>query len=175
LCGSRCNLACRWCDTAYTWRFEGDNRPHTDGIAFDRAANQIGMGEEEVAQAIHHLGLRLPAHRLVITGGEPLLQGRRWRGCWPRSKRCAKAGMWRWRPTAACPCPPRSRRISTSSTSAPSWRTAATRQTLPCPRQMDAWTQDSRALFKFVIATPDDAEQVHALARVHAIPRTASG
>jgi hypothetical protein len=46
LCGSRCNLACRWCDTAYTWRFEGDNRPHTDGIAFDRAANQIGMGEE---------------------------------------------------------------------------------------------------------------------------------
>ncbi|NBC88153.1 MAG: 7-carboxy-7-deazaguanine synthase QueE, partial [Alphaproteobacteria bacterium] len=25
---SRCNLACTWCDTAYTWRFEGDNRPH---------------------------------------------------------------------------------------------------------------------------------------------------
>jgi hypothetical protein len=43
------------------------------------------------------------------------------------------------------------------------------------PPELDAWTQDSRALFKFVIATPDDAEQVHALARVHAIPRTASG
>ena len=28
---SRCNLACVWCDTAYTWRFAGDNRPHRDG------------------------------------------------------------------------------------------------------------------------------------------------
>jgi len=68
---SRCNLACRWCDTAYTWRFTGDNRPHRDEVAFERSENQLALTEDEVAALIlHH-----PEDRLVITGGEPLLQG----------------------------------------------------------------------------------------------------
>src|SRR5690606_15850143 len=40
---SRCNLACQWCDTAYTWRFTGDNRPHRAGIDYDRQANQVTL------------------------------------------------------------------------------------------------------------------------------------
>ena len=36
---SRCNLACVWCDTAYTWRFTGDNRPHRSGLTYERTAN----------------------------------------------------------------------------------------------------------------------------------------
>jgi 7-carboxy-7-deazaguanine synthase len=67
---SRCNLACVWCDTAYTWRFTGDNRPHVDGVAYDRRASQIALAEEEVANTIAALG----QPRLVVTGGEPLLQ-----------------------------------------------------------------------------------------------------
>ena len=67
---SRCNLACVWCDTAYTWHFAGDERPHRDGVEFDRTANQLTLGEEEVAARITALGQK----RLVITGGEPLLQ-----------------------------------------------------------------------------------------------------
>ena len=38
---SRCNLACVWCDTAYTWHFDGDRRPHRDGVTHDRTANQV--------------------------------------------------------------------------------------------------------------------------------------
>ena len=67
---SRCNLACSWCDTAYTWRFEGDNRPHRDGVAYERAANQVALSGEDVADRIAALG----QPRLVVTGGEPLLQ-----------------------------------------------------------------------------------------------------
>ncbi len=67
---SRCNLACVWCDTAYTWRFTGDNRPHRGGESFARKANQIAMDEGDAAQAI----LALDPERLVVTGGEPLLQ-----------------------------------------------------------------------------------------------------
>ena len=67
---SRCNLACVWCDTAYTWRFTGDNRPHRDNITFDRKANQVTLSAEDTAQRIAALGQK----RLVITGGEPLLQ-----------------------------------------------------------------------------------------------------
>ena len=67
---SRCNLACTWCDTAYTWRFEGDNRPHRDGTTFERKANQVSLELSDVAERI----AALSQIRLVITGGEPLLQ-----------------------------------------------------------------------------------------------------
>ena len=67
---SRCNLACVWCDTAYTWHFEGDNRPHRSGETYERKANQIRLSEEYTAARIAALG----KPRLVVTGGEPLLQ-----------------------------------------------------------------------------------------------------
>ena len=68
---SRCNLACEWCDTAYTWHFEGDNRPHRSGETFDRKANQMTLDVADVADRILAMGQK----RLVVTGGEPLMQG----------------------------------------------------------------------------------------------------
>ena len=44
---SRCNLACVWCDTAYTWHFDGDERPHRDGETFARTANQVSLEVED--------------------------------------------------------------------------------------------------------------------------------
>lgn len=51
-----CNLACKWCDTSYSW-----NR---------------GRGVEMEASVVAELIEKLASHacRLVITGGEPLLQ-----------------------------------------------------------------------------------------------------
>ena len=68
---SRCNLACVWCDTAYTWHFAGDNRLHRDGLVFERQTNQLTLTEQDTAARI----AALSPDRLVITGGEPLLQG----------------------------------------------------------------------------------------------------
>ncbi len=69
---SRCNLACQWCDTAYTWRFTGTiTRPHRDELMFERKANQVTLEEADAAALIAAHG----RNRLVITGGEPLLQG----------------------------------------------------------------------------------------------------
>ncbi len=168
---SGCNLACTWCDTAYTWRFEGDNRPHKDGVAFDRAANQIVMSEEDVAETIHQLGVSMPVHRLVITGGEPLLQG----PALTRMLATLRALHEGWHveveTNGSVPLPaaldPHIHQFNVSPKLAHSGNPADL--ALP-PRQLDAWTQDGRAVFKFVVATPDDAEQVHALARVHSIP-----
>ena len=45
---SRCNLACVWCDTAYTWHFEGDEQ-HFDGReAFERQrhCDEAGIREK---------------------------------------------------------------------------------------------------------------------------------
>src|SRR3546814_20612337 len=67
---SRCNLACVWCDTAYTWHFEGDNRPHRGGETFERKANQVTLDVADVAARIAALGKK----RLAVTGGGPPLQ-----------------------------------------------------------------------------------------------------
>ncbi len=164
---SRCNLACQWCDTAYTWHFEGDNRLHKDGIAFSRTDNQVTWSEEQTANRIKELGGHLPFPRLVITGGEPLLQGP------ALVKLLAHLPGWRIEiesngtvaPTAALD--PLIAQFNISPKLAHSGNPADL--ALP-PARLDAWATEPRAWFKFVVATPDDVEQVRALAAVHAIP-----
>ncbi len=153
---SRCNLACTWCDTAYTWRFEGDNRPHRDGIAFERKANQVTLSPAETAERIAALGQK----RLVITGGEPLLQAG------------ALAEMLAHLPDISV-------EIETNGTVAPPARldvrvdqynvspklshSGNPADLALIPERLDAWAADPRAFLKFVIASPEDVEEVLAL------------
>jgi organic radical activating enzyme len=55
-----CNLRCRWCDTRYSWDFE----------SHDRSREVTRLSVEAVAHAV----LDTLRPRLVVTGGEPLLQ-----------------------------------------------------------------------------------------------------
>ena len=164
---SRCNLACEWCDTAYTWRFTGDNtlyrRPHRDGLAFDRAENQVALSEQDVAVRIAALG----GGRLVITGGEPLLQG------------AALARMVALLPDMHV-------EIETNGTVAPHAaldplvhqynvspklaHSGNPAKLALVPERLAAWAKDPRAWFKFVVATPADVEEVHDLQRRYSIP-----
>lgn len=50
-----CNLACSWCDTAYSW---------------DGTAPGVRLTPEKAAELV----LQYPCRRLVLTGGEPLIQ-----------------------------------------------------------------------------------------------------
>ena len=67
---SMCNLHCHWCDTPYTWNWEGTPWPHQDGFKFSKAEQIIELTPSEVAPLLS----AFPCDRLVITGGEPLLQ-----------------------------------------------------------------------------------------------------
>ncbi len=150
---SGCNLACEWCDTAYTW----------DWSQHDRKANQIRLSEEQAAARI--LALKQP--RLVITGGEPLLQG------------AALARVVALLPGMAI-------EIETNGTSAPhraldplvhqynvspklahSGNAAALAL---LPGRLAMWAADPRAQFKFVIAATEDLGEVLTLTATHAIP-----
>ncbi|KKU80370.1 MAG: 7-carboxy-7-deazaguanine synthase [Candidatus Peregrinibacteria bacterium GW2011_GWA2_47_7] len=51
-----CNLSCRWCDTKYTW--------HPDYADY---------GQWPMTKIVEEIK-KHPARRLVITGGEPMLQ-----------------------------------------------------------------------------------------------------
>jgi organic radical activating enzyme len=160
---SRCNLACHWCDTAYTWRFDGDDRPHRDGRTFDRRANQVTLTPLEAARAID----RLSPRRLVITGGEPLLQAP------------ALAEL-------AALLPDHAIEIETNGTVEPPVRldihvdqytvspklahsgNAAALAVIPA--RLHHWAAEPRAVFKFVIAEPADVAEVLALQRIYHIP-----
>ena len=75
---SGCNLHCWWCDTPYTWNWAGADFAHRDveaGAArFDPAAERVAMPVRWVARAIMEASGEAPLERLIITGGEPMLQ-----------------------------------------------------------------------------------------------------
>jgi 7-carboxy-7-deazaguanine synthase len=160
---SRCNLACVWCDTAYTWRFEGDNRPHRSGESYERAANQVTLSEEETAARIAALG----KPRLVVTGGEPLLQA-------PALARLLALlpGMAIEIETNGTVAPPPAldalvHQYNVSPKLAHSGNPAALAL---LPERLAQWAAEPRAYFKFVVAAPIDAAEVLALADQFEIP-----
>ncbi|MBS0473855.1 MAG: 7-carboxy-7-deazaguanine synthase QueE [Proteobacteria bacterium] len=161
---SRCNLACAWCDTAYTWRFTGDNRPHRDGLAFDRKANQIALDEAEVAARIMALG----QDRLVITGGEPLLQGA------ALARMVALLdGMSVEVETngTVAPHPALDPLVAQYNVSPKLAHSGNPADLALVPERLSAWASEPKAWFKFVIATPGDVDEVLDLIARHAIDR----
>jgi len=159
---SRCNLACVWCDTAYTWRFTGDNRPHVDETAYDRAANQVTLDEEEAATRIAALG----GNRLVITGGEPLLQGP------------ALARMLAHLPGihveietngTVAPPPELDALVNQYNVSLKLANSGNPPELALRPDRLSAWAADPRAWFKFVVAEPEDLDEVLHIQREYAI------
>lgn len=153
---SRCNLACTWCDTAYTWRFTGP-----DG--FDRKANQITLSEADTAARISALG----QDRLVITGGEPLLQG------------AALARLVALLPGisveletngSVAPHPALDVQVAQYNVSPKLAYSGNPAALALLPERLAAWAADPRATFKFVVATPQDVAEVLALQAAYAIP-----
>lgn len=59
----RCNLDCRWCDTPFTWDWE----------RYDPAVELAERAVADVVAEVEAMGV----DRVVVTGGEPLLQQRR--------------------------------------------------------------------------------------------------
>ena len=160
---SRCNLACVWCDTAYTWRFEGDDRPHREGERFERKANQLTLEIADVAERIAALGQK----RLVITGGEPLLQA-------PALAELAGAlpdMTFEVETNGTVEAPARlDIHIDQYNVSPKLDHSGNETELALIPARLDAYALDSRAFFKFVIAKPEDVAEVVQLQRAHAIP-----
>ncbi len=159
---SRCNLACSWCDTAYTWHFEGDNRPHRDGTTFERKANQVTLDAKDVATRIEALGHK----RLVITGGEPLLQGRELSDLLAALpdmeieietngtiKPIGHVDIW----------------VSQYNVSPKLSHSGNASELAHVPEALAFYASDPRAFFKFVIAEPEDMGEVLELARTYRI------
>ncbi len=72
---SLCNLHCIWCDTDYTWNWEGTPFAHVNDVdpnyrKFDKKTWIARCSVDEVAELV----LAYPCRNVVLTGGEPLMQ-----------------------------------------------------------------------------------------------------
>lgn len=68
---SGCNLNCVWCDTPYTWNWEGSDNEHPEKFVLQE--QQINLESKTIATLLR---LQPTQKLLVITGGEPLSQQR---------------------------------------------------------------------------------------------------
>lgn len=76
---SLCNLHCVWCDTDYTWNWENTPWKHERDLEpgyqkFKKKDYLIELDTIEAAEKIANY----PCSRVIITGGEPLLQDLAW-------------------------------------------------------------------------------------------------
>ncbi len=67
---SGCNLYCIWCDTPYTWNWEGTKYPHENQAKFNKSEEQTNLLSTELTQQVLHYDCK----NIVLTGGEPLVQ-----------------------------------------------------------------------------------------------------
>lgn len=163
---SRCNLACVWCDTAYTWHFDGDDRPHRDEQTFARRPNQLRMDEADVARSIADLGQQ----RLVITGGEPLLQA-------PALTRVLELLRGQLpdlfvevESNGTTRAPPALDALVGQYNISPKLAHSGNPADLALiPERLRNYAADPRAWFKFVVATPADVGEAAALVQRHGI------
>lgn len=161
---SGCNLACQWCDTPYTWFFTGHSADHRGGQTFQRRDNSVTLDVAEVARQIAAFGCR----HIVFTGGEPLLQQP------ALTALCALLG------------PGYHIEIESNGTVALTPAFGGHVHQLNLSPKLDhsgnadavrineaallSYAGDPRAWFKFVIAQPQDADEVAALSERLGIP-----
>jgi 7-carboxy-7-deazaguanine synthase len=145
---SRCQLACAWCDTPYTW----------DRTRYDLGGESRRMRQAEVWQAIEAIGAGL----VVITGGEPLLQQDRL--AWLAAM-CQAAG---WRAEvetngAVIPGP--------AIIGAACWFNVSLKLANSCmpavrrlrPDAIRALASTGKAVWKFVVTSPADLDEIAGL------------
>ncbi len=152
-----CNLHCGWCDTAYTW----------DWALFDRRRLTGHWPVSEVAARIR-ASAGGPPRRLIVTGGEPLLQRPavaeltellrpeafvfevETNGTVPPGRLAELVDQWNVSP-----------KLASSGNDGPGRIHAAA---------LRALRDTGRAWFKFVVAEPRDLAEVASLVREHDLP-----
>ena len=152
---AQCNLACSWCDTKYTW--DWDNYSYEDEV--------MTLSVEEVMDAVLAYG----CPHLVVTGGEPLLQQRDLASLGAGLK---DAGFYCEVETngTILPIPELARSIDQWNVSPKLANSGNPLARRVLPEVLEGFSDLPNALFKFVIATPADLDEVLGLRDRYHIP-----
>lgn len=170
---SRCNLHCQWCDTEYTWNFQGTPWLHEKDTPTRPAKHHkqdvtIEMTPAEIAALV----LPYQCPRLVLTGGEPLLQQDDFLEVIRRVRHSMADCVVEVETNGTrVPTPDFSHAVDQFNVSP---KLANSGMDLSLRHSEEAWRHFAGSLhawFKFVISTPENLEEILPLIRRYGIPR----
>ncbi|HAA15901.1 MAG TPA: 7-carboxy-7-deazaguanine synthase QueE [Cytophagales bacterium] len=168
---SLCNLHCFWCDTDYTWNWENTNFKHrndgTPGYKKFRKEDQIvEMDTHEVFESIR----QYPTSLVVLTGGEPLVQQNALADLMEMAEQAQMGWKFEVETNGTVkPNPAFDGRIDQYNVS-PKLSNAGMAQSLRIDEgALTFFAASPKASFKFVVANPEDLDEVMALAHKFSI------
>jgi 7-cyano-7-deazaguanosine (preQ0) biosynthesis protein QueE len=144
----RCNLDCRWCDTPFTWDWE----------RFDPAVELTRRPVADIVADVAAMGV----DRVVLTGGEPLLQQRHLP---PFLDACAERGWAVEVETngTVAPLPTIAEKVERFNVSPKLANSGVDRDKAIVPGALAALAATGKAGFKFVVTGPGDLDEIAAL------------
>lgn len=149
-----CNLQCSWCDTAYTW----------DWSRFNRSEQVMALPVLPVMEAVTALAPR----RVVITGGEPLLQRRQLA---PFAAALKARGYWLEVETNGTVLPAGlEESIDQFNVSPKLGHSGNVGLARLRPAPVRWFASNPRAFFKFVVQSESDLAEVEALCAAYEVP-----
>ena len=164
---SGCNLHCKWCDTDYTWNWDTTPFIHETGVKYSADDERVSRTIDEITELV----AKTEPVGIVITGGEPLLQKQKLAAL-ITSIKSACGPVWVEIETNGSIEPPAEliplvNQFNVSPKLAHSGNEAA----VALKRSsISKFASLPSSWFKFVIADPDNMDQVRALVRDFKIP-----
>ena len=159
---SRCNLHCVWCDTDYTWNWIGTPYAHArDGDPgyekFDKKRETITLAADETARRISEFDCR----NIVLTGGEPMLQQAAWVEVMTRLRDIESDYRFEVETNGTLIPDVRFDALACQYNVSPKLSNSAVSRSLREKEEaLRALVANPKAIFKYVIATPEDLTEV---------------
>jgi len=150
----RCNLDCAWCDTPYTW----------DWDRFDPA---VELAERPVAEIVAELEA-MGVDRVVVTGGEPLLQQRRLQPLLEAATARGWAVEVETNGTLA-PTPATVALVERFNVSPKTSNSGVSVERAIVPDALAALVASGKAAFKFVATGTEDLDEIAAVVDAHSL------
>lgn len=148
----RCNLACSFCDTPYTWDFE-------------RYDEDVELGELSARELLEWIVTSAPG-RLIVTGGEPLIQHRRLGLLLAAAKERALGLVVEVETNGTiAPCPELLALVDQWNVSPKLASSGEPEERRIRPAVLEVFLGHRRAFFKFVIGTAADVVEARGLTR----------
>ncbi len=169
---SLCNLHCRWCDTDHTWNFEGTPWQHDkDADPNYRKHRKADVTIEVTPEEIVERVAAFPCRRVVLTGGEPLLQQEAWLKVIAglRSRDLDYFFEVETNGTRA-PLPVFRASVNQFNISPKLANSGMDAKLRTDPAAIASFINEPKAWFKFVACDQSDVDEILAFAEAHAIP-----
>jgi organic radical activating enzyme len=169
---SLCNLYCRWCDTDYTWNWEGTpfihNNEQLPGYKkYDKDELIVMMEDEAIIDEVSSYN----SNNLVITGGEPLVQQKDLRSLLGKLKDQNPQYHIEFETNGTLvPLPEIDAVANQYNVSVKLSNSGVDEDDRLNPYALSFFAQSPKSNFKFVIDTPKDLEEVKEIIEQYHIP-----